>query len=284
MRHAADPIYARRMTESEPAEQVILPAGIGRTIEPGTPVIGVRDYIASQHLYTARREAPLCRKREDQLLNDDNLDRRHRSHAITAVFSAVAFLEAFINATWQDAAHREHTAYTNGIPEGALATMGELWNGKDQAERMLSLLSKFQVALVCAGYERMDEGAEPFQSADVIVDLRNVLVHFKPQWHWSNEDLKFERRLKSLIRPESENRQPIGYPWFPNKALGAGCADWACKTSIDFARTWHDRIGLASDFDELYLMGPQKNFRGGIIPTSAVGGSANKKRAPVTER
>jgi hypothetical protein len=83
------------MTESEPAEQVIRPAGIAPTIEPGTPMIGIRDYMASQHLWTARREAWLCRKREDQLLNDGNLDRRHRSHAIAAVFSAVAFLEAF---------------------------------------------------------------------------------------------------------------------------------------------------------------------------------------------
>ncbi len=246
------------MTESEPAEKVIRPAGIDLTIEPGTPSIGVRDYITSQHLWTARREAWLCRKREDQLVNDNdgNLDRRHRSHAITAVFSAVAFLEAFINAPWQDAAHSkrgEYTAYTGGIPDDALAIMRELWIGKEQAERMLSLLSKFQVALVCAGHERINEGAEPFQSAYVLQDLRDFIVHFKPETHWTDEDIKFVRKLRRKITAERENRQPIGHPWFPNKALGAGCADWACKTSIDFARTWHDRIGLASDFDELYL-------------------------------
>ena len=148
------------------------------------PRIGIRDYIASQHLWTARREAWLCRKREDQLLNDGNFDPRHRSHAITAVLSAVAFLEAFINAIWQDAAESEpgnHTRLNHGIPDDAIAIMRELWTGKDDAERMLSPLGKFQVALVCAGHERMDQGAEPFQSADVLVELRNHLVHFKPQ-------------------------------------------------------------------------------------------------------
>ena len=228
-----------------------------------TARIEIRHYITSQHLWTARREAWLCRNREDQLLNDGNVDQRHRSHAITAVLSAVAFLEAFINAIWQDAADSEpgkHTHYTDGIPDDAMATMRELWNGKDQAERMMSLLSKFQVALVCAGHERIDEGAEPFQSADVLVDLRDELVHFKPRWHSNEDDTKFEKRfkrfekgLKSKITPQRENRQPIGLPWFPNKALGAGCADWACESSIAFARTWHQRTGLTHDFDNTYL-------------------------------
>lgn len=231
------------------------------SITMGTPRIGVRDYMASQHLWTARREAWLCREREERLVNDadGDLDRQHRSHAITAVLSAVAFLEAFVNATWEDAAHiksGQHTAYTMGIPSDGLATMRELWTGKDKAERMLSLQSKYQVALVCAGRDRMDEGAEPLQSADLLVELRNVLVHFKPQTHWSDGDHKFVRRLKSVIRPERENRQPIGQPWFPNKVLGAGCADWACEASIAFARVWHDRVGLSSDFDELYLSLP----------------------------
>jgi hypothetical protein len=210
--------------------------------------------MASQHLWTARREAWLCRKREDQLLNDANLDRRHRSHAITAVLSAVAFLEAFINAVWQDAADSEPSKhYTSGIPDDALATMRELWNGKDQAERMLSLLSTFQVALVCAGHERINPGAEPFQSVDVLVDLRDFLVHYKPQWHWADEYPKFLGRLKDKITQQRENRQPIGHPWFPNKALGAGCADWACETSITFARTWHQSMGLTHHFDDTYI-------------------------------
>jgi hypothetical protein len=159
------------MTESQSADQVIRPAGIPATIEFGTPRVGVRDYMASQHLWTARREAWLCRKREEQLLNDGDLDRRHRSHAITAVLSAVAFLETFINAIWQDAADSEpgkHTHYTDGISDDAMATLRELWTGKEDAERMLSLLGKYQIALVCAGHQRMDPGDEPFQSGDVL--------------------------------------------------------------------------------------------------------------------
>ncbi|WP_082950119.1 MULTISPECIES: hypothetical protein [unclassified Mycobacterium] len=177
---------------------------------------------------------------------------------MTTVLSSVAFLEAVANEVWQDAADSkpgEHTPYTEGIPEKALATMRELWNGKENAERMLSILSKFQVALVCGGHTRMDKGAEPFQSADVLIGLRNTLVHFKPRW-WHDDNSgegKFFTSLRDKLAGR-ENRQPPTQPWFPNRVLGAGCADWACESVIAFAREWHGRMGLAFDFDERYLM------------------------------
>jgi hypothetical protein len=226
--------------------------------------VSVRDYMAGQHLWNARREAWLCQQREDALLSEGNVDRRHRSHAITAVLSSIAFLEAVVNEVWQDAADSkpgEHTPRTDGIPDDAMATMRELWNGKENAERMMSLLSKFQVPLVCAGHERMETGAEPYQSADVLVDLRNALVHFKPQW-WHDDasgEAKFVARLRGKITQARENRQPIGQPWYPNKVLGAGCADWACSSAITFAKDWHTRMGLTHDFDTLYLM-PSEPF------------------------
>ena len=62
-------------------------------------------------------------------------------------------------------------------------------------------------------------------------------------------------RVKAHKQDHAGARKPqqFGHPWFPNKALGAGCAGWACETSITFARTWHQRMGLTHDFDELYL-------------------------------
>jgi hypothetical protein len=86
------------MTKPEP--QNIYAFGIPSAAIMGTPTVTVRSYLTSQHLWTARREAWLCRRREDELVgtNDANVFYRHHSHAITAVLSAVAFLEAFIKA------------------------------------------------------------------------------------------------------------------------------------------------------------------------------------------
>jgi hypothetical protein len=142
--------------------------------------------------------------------------------------------------------------------------MRELWNGKDGAERMMSLLSKFQLALVCSGHERMNLGAEPLQSVDILIELRNTLVHFKPhtQGDTAEEVAKRLRKLisglRSKITPERENRQTIS-DWYPNKVLGAGCAAWACDSVIAFARDWHARMGIEHDFEERYLL-PSEPF------------------------
>ncbi|AYE95710.1 hypothetical protein C0J29_13755 [Mycobacterium paragordonae] len=221
--------------------------------------VSIRNYLSGQHLWNARREAWLCRKREDLLLAEPNADLRLRSHAMASVLSAVAFLEAVANEVWQDAADRQ-PGHIEGIPDTAVSTMRELWNGKDRAERMLSVLSKFQVALVCAGQAPMDRGSEPYQSANVLIGLRNALVHFTPRW-W-HDDGRDEAAFVAKLRDKlvgRENRQPIAEPWYPNKVLAAGCADWACDSVIAFAREWHARIGLTSDFDQRYLM-PSEPF------------------------
>ena len=174
-----------------------------------------------------------------------------------AVLSAVAFLEAIVNEVWQDAADSgpgQHRFHGDRIPENALATMRELWNGKENAERAMSTLSKFQIALVCAGHDRMDRGTEPYQSVDVLIDLRNALGHFKPQW-WHDDGTgtaNYIAALRDKLKGR-ENRQPIGNPWYPNKVLGAGCADWACDSAIAFARDWYGRMGL-TEFDGRYVM------------------------------
>ncbi|OBK74853.1 hypothetical protein [Mycobacterium sp. 1274761.0] len=231
--------------------------------------VTVRNYLTNQQLWTARREAWLCGKREDTLVaaGNNNVDRLHRSHAIMAIFSAVAFLEAFVNAIWQDASEKapgQHSSYTEGIPDAGMATMRELWNGKDGAERMMSVLSKFQLALVCAGHDRMEDNAEPFQSVDILVDLRNTLVHFKPHTQGDPEEVgrrlrKLVAGLESKITPERQNRQNVS-GWYPNKVLGAGCAAWACDSAIAFARDWHARMGLNHDFEERYLL-PSEPFQ-----------------------
>jgi hypothetical protein len=242
------------MTEPEPRDQTIYPASIPPiAIGLGMHVVSVRDYLASQHLWTARREAWLCRTREKQLVADSNgnLDRKHRSYATTAALSSVAFLEGVVNASWQDAFDEKSTVYTDGIPESALATMRELWRGTEQYE-WKALLEKSQAALELAGSERMPN-RDPYQSVKVLIRLRNALVHFKPETRRPDTDADLEQRLKTKITKRRENQAPIGHPWFPNKALGAGTAQWACDSCIEFARQWHQSMGLTYDFDDLYL-------------------------------
>ena len=52
-------------------------------------------------------------------------------------------------------------------------------------------------------------------------------------------------------------QQQIGAPWFPNKALGAGLAQWVCDSSARFANSWWNRIGLHRSYDASFnQLGP----------------------------
>ena len=46
----------------------------------------------------------------------------------------------------------------------------------------LPILEKYQMAIFLAGKEPLPEGREPYQPADLLIALRNALVHFRPEW------------------------------------------------------------------------------------------------------
>ncbi|SPM33098.1 hypothetical protein MRAB57_901, partial [Mycobacterium rhizamassiliense] len=181
---------------------------------------------------------------------DQNIDfdRRHRSHVTNAVLSATAFLEGVVNSTWQDAYDSKESPHTNGIPGEALAEIAASWEGNENYSKK-PLLTRFKQALKLANRDPMP-GDVTHESIKTLVEIRDYVVHCRPRSRQVNVDDDLQRRLKPKIK---ENKLPIGSPWFPNKALGAGAAEWACKSSIDFARTWHQLIGLTHPFDDLYI-------------------------------
>lgn len=71
-----------------------------------TAEVKIRQYFATQHLWSARPFARVCGVLEDALSanGNDTPNFRHRSLAIGPVFSAGAFLGAFVNEVLQDAA------------------------------------------------------------------------------------------------------------------------------------------------------------------------------------
>jgi hypothetical protein len=211
--------------------------------------ISSRHYLSSEHLMTVRRNANRCRQLETELKGKKNIDSEHRSCAITAVLSSVAFLEAFVNETYDDAADTRHLdPRVAGLSEHTRAIMREFWIASDRGERYLSVLAKYQMALVLAGLPRLDEGANPYQDAKMLIELRNLLVHFRPNWHDYDETDKLEQKMKS--RFAGSTLQPPGSrPWFPVVALGAGCAEWAYDTSKALADAWSSQMNLRPNYE-----------------------------------
>jgi hypothetical protein len=103
---------------------------------------------------------------------------------MTAIFFAAAFLEALVNEVILDVAGPRPggpSARVAGIPVDA-KTRGafqSLW--KNQRRIKGRPLGKYQAALDVVGKRRYDETRPPFKSAQLVFDLRNHFVHFKPE-------------------------------------------------------------------------------------------------------
>jgi hypothetical protein len=208
-----------------------------------TAQIEVRDSVTRDHRWTALHAARLCSELERQLQrNDPSVE--HRSLAMTAVFFAGAFLDALVNEVIRNVIDPEvPSAHVARIPTDT-ATIAAF---KSVINNEPSTLGKYQKALTAAGKLPYTETRPPYKRAQLLLRFRNHLVHFKPKTRDIHVEHDFEAKFKNA--KIVENQQDIGKPWFPNRALGAGLADWACETSFEFGKSWWKRIGLRRDFD-----------------------------------
>jgi hypothetical protein len=148
-----------------------------------------------------------------------------------------------------------------GIPTDTNTTaafQAIIWDSRRRRERRIGTLVKYQEALDAvprANAKRYTEDRDPYKSAKLLVDVRNHFIHFKPE----SQDVAVEHDLEMRLKKAKvvQNQQEIGSPWFLNKALGAGLAQWACESSSTFANSWWNRIGLRRSYDAAFnQLGP----------------------------
>jgi hypothetical protein len=228
---------------NEAHEHVTDSAGLTDSVQ-----ISTRHYIASQHLWAAQHQARLCAEVEAEE-NAAPFDIRHRTFAIGAVLSSVAFLEALVNELFQDAADSEGAISGRIAPLGekCIALMAEFWNATDNGARYIRALEKFQMALLFADKPRFDPGASPFQDVKLLIVIRNKLIHFRPAWQAQGDVAKEEQMLTGKFA-ENSLMAGMSSAWFPNKCLGAGCAEWAWRVSLLLADDWSARLNVPSSY------------------------------------
>ena len=164
--------------------------------------------------------------------------------AMVAVSSSVAFLEALVNEVYLDAADPllRKAGLLEGISDDAVTAIADRWNADPSVERQ-KILTKFTVAVECTG-SSMDLGREPAQSIKLLIDFRDSLTHYKPQWQGDNHEPLFaELRKRLTVTPRISHCNP----WFPHQALSADTAEWAWKTSLALAQQWWGEMGLVRD-------------------------------------
>jgi hypothetical protein len=210
-----------------------------------------RHNLVWHHQWNARRAARQCREREAVLTAQDYRlpDVELNATAMVAVSSAAGMLEALVNEVFMDAADPSlrSSGLLDGIPQSGVTAMSGKWTANPSAERD-GVMDKYKLGIKCVG-GAMDFGRDPAQSVRILIDLRDALTHYKPEWQGDNTSLfaDLRKRLPVNLRVAQCN------PWFPHQALSADLAEWACARSVEFAKQWWAAMGLTRDH---FLDGP----------------------------
>lgn len=181
---------------------------------------------------------------------------RHEAFTLNAVLSAVSFIESTVNELHADATDEEYSAIDEKH-KALLRTIGKQWHNPRNFDRA-PVLTKYQTILAIAGKPGFMEGDEAFANVRILTEIRNHLLHVTREW------VVIRSRQAPGREPESTSdyfekilhkkfaTNPLAgknVPFFPDKCLGHGCAEWAIVNSIIFVDEFYRRLGLPVPYD-----------------------------------
>lgn len=216
--------------------------------------ISFRHYFSIRHLSAASHFAHQCREVENSPLPpviEGPEWRQHSAASVSAVVMSAAFLEATINELYSDCVADPTSSRLACLPARAL--MEALWKKGIPRRAGYPIVQKYEIALELNGKSAFDSAQSVIQDARHLVDLRNALVHFEPKTITSTaagekaQALKFDW-LKGKF-PENALLAGAGNPYYPDKLLGAGCAEWAVKSAVAFTDEFFSKLGMEPTYE-----------------------------------
>jgi len=114
----------------------------------------------------------------------------------------------------------------------------------------LSILKKYEKVIAVKGLDPFKRGEPPYQDVDILISMRNELVHFHPEWH--DEQSRHERLGKKLqyrfeLNPFISESSGV---LFPQRIISHGCTMWAVTKSLDFMVAFTEKVGLPNKFEK----------------------------------
>ena len=225
--------------------------GVAEEVDIALKVTGaMRAYFSTYHLWSAKkssREAEII-ECESSAKNKFNLV--HRAHVMNSILSSVAFAEAAINELYQDALDG-HLSYIASLNKKEISLLADYWSMTEmQNKSHISLLDKYQLALRFCDKSIFDNHSNPYQNAQLVIRLRNAIVHYKPETIATDTEHKLSKQLKNKF-PENFLMSESGNPYFPDKCLGSGGAEWAWKSMECFVNEFFLKIGVCPNYKKI---------------------------------
>jgi len=181
---------------------------------------------------------------------------RHEAFILNSVLSSVAFLESTINELHADAAD-EAFFFADEKHEALLNQISEKWKNIKNFDRA-PMITKYQKILSIAGKPSFEEGDQAFDNVRDLIEIRNHLMHYKREWvvigdketRGAGEETSSGKFEKSLRRKFATNPLALrNRPFFPDKCLGHGCAEWAVVNSLIFTDEFFRRLELPAPYE-----------------------------------
>src|SRR4051812_29616230 len=167
----------------------------------------------------------------------------HRSIVIAAIMQSSAALETELS---------EIVLYGPGCHLGSNGTDHDAQRFLEPLEPLIDkqagVLNRWQTIMHLLGKGRFDPGAQPFQDADLLVSLRNELVHHKSQWGGALS----KKTLVGRLMQKGFSVPPwalAGHNDFPYRILVAECAIWAATAATNFLDAAYQRLGVEGVLD-----------------------------------
>jgi hypothetical protein len=166
----------------------------------------------------------------------------HRGIVVAAIMQCAAALETEIHeiSTHGPGAHLG-SDHTDRQSQELLAPLADVIDDQE-------VLTRYEIVLHLLQRPPLVRGAEPFQSAALLIRLRNELVHYKSRWGKEMDGSKLLAALHSL----KHQRPPFvsgDSNFFPHQCLSADCAAWAVRSAVAFIDAFYAQLDVPSRLD-----------------------------------
>ena len=173
---------------------------------------------------------------------DEELRSEHRGLVAAAVMQCVATLETEASeiCIYGPGSHLGSSG-TNNSAQQFLAPLADVIDNQETLRRFDLILHLLQRPALVKGHE-------PYQSAALVVRLRNEITHYKSKWGQDMESSKLFGSLKALRHQPPPFMSP-NVNFFPHQCLSADCAKWAVESTVAFLDAVYDKLEVASRFE-----------------------------------
>ena len=215
------------------------------TSSAGSISIAHRIYYSRYHISAAKYACERLKNIEqknsffDHLSLDVDVYQEYRHLTFLSITAAAAYREALINEFFADASDGIST-YLNTLSRETLSELQTYWGNQSS---FISTFKKYDEALEICNCLPNEASNILELDAKLVTDLRNKILHAKPESIDCNDDHELEKILsgKFELCPFTKN---YGLPFFPDKCFGSSFSNWAIKSIERYVESFCEKVGF----------------------------------------